>query len=163
MEFIRITADNGDGVAELSRVASEIVREHYDPLLGPEQNTYMINMFQSVPAITEQLHHGYRYYLLRVDGADAGFMGFYPREGAMYLSKFYLYKEFRRQGHSREMLDFLKSESEKEGLRAIELNVNKYNDALLAYKALGFGIIRAEVNDIGHGYVMDDYVCRLEW
>ena len=27
---------------------------------------------------------------------------------------------------------------------------------------LGFRIIRSEKNDIGNGFFMDDYVCRLE-
>ena len=39
------------------------------------------------------------------------------------------------------------------------LNVNKNNgQAIRAYEKRGFAIREAVVNDIGRGYVMDDYV-----
>ena len=61
------------------------------------------------------------------------------------------------------MLDFLREEARREGLSAIELNVNKYNDhSIFVYEKLGFVRIRAEMNDIGSGYYMDDFVYRLE-
>ena len=43
---------------ELSRLASAIVREHYDPILGTEQNDYMIEKFQSPDAIRDQIRSG---------------------------------------------------------------------------------------------------------
>ena len=156
--FLPVTLEEPENVSELSALASEIVKEHYDPILGSEQNDYMIRMFQSVPAITEQLQHGYRYYLIRDNGKDAGFLGFYPKEEEMYISKFYLHQDYRGRGLSREMLKFVVRETKALGMDRITLNVNKYNDAILAYEKLGFTRLRAEVNDIGHGYVMDDYV-----
>lgn len=76
----------------------------------------------------------------------------------MYLSKFYLYKQERGNGHSHEMLSFIMDETKKAGLDGIELNVNKHNSACRAYDSLGFEIIRSEKNDIGNGFYMDDYV-----
>jgi hypothetical protein len=39
------------------------------------------------------------------------------------------------------------------------LTVNKYNElAKRAYLAKGFVIVDATVQDIGHGFVMDDYI-----
>jgi ribosomal protein S18 acetylase RimI-like enzyme len=40
----------------------------------------------------------------------------------------------------------------------MELNVNKRNKAIAFYEHQGFRIVREEVIDIGHGYVMDDHV-----
>lgn len=149
-------------IQELSALASAIVREHYDPILGEEQNTYMIDMFQSVSAMTEQLEHGYSYYLVKADGVSVGFMGFYPRNGKMYLSKLYLQKDARGKGISHDMLAFLIDLTRRADLPSIELNVNKYNDgSIAAYEALGFVRTREEKNDIGHGYFMDDYVYEL--
>ena len=68
-------------------MATEILREHYDPIVGKQQNDYMLDKFQSVRAIGEQLGNGYRYYFVRCDGRNVGFMAFYPRQKAMYLSK----------------------------------------------------------------------------
>lgn len=159
MTFRQIVSGDEQGIAELSALASAIVKEHYDPILGSEQNDYMIEKFQSVPAITDQLGHGYQYYLVQQDnGADIGFMAMYPRGNEWYLSKFYLHKDCRGQGLSRQMLSFVKQQARKAGADSITLNVNKYNSAVYAYEKLGFHRIRDEVNDIGHGYVMDDYV-----
>ena len=38
-----------------------IVKEHFDPTIGAAQNDHMIDKFQSVTAITEQLRNEYQY------------------------------------------------------------------------------------------------------
>ncbi len=81
----------------------------------------------------------------------------------MYLSKFYLYSTERGKGFGREILRFLMSVALESGVHAIELNVNKENPTIAVYEKMGFRRIRAEKNDIGHGYYMDDYVYRLEF
>lgn len=44
-------------IEELSRIASAVVKEHFDPLIDAAQNDYMISKFQSVEAISEQFAH----------------------------------------------------------------------------------------------------------
>jgi ribosomal protein S18 acetylase RimI-like enzyme len=44
------------------------------------------------------------------------------------------------------------------GGKALQLNVNRNNRAKEFYEKLGFTIIREEDNDIGNGYLMNDYV-----
>ena len=161
MDFIRLQNGDTDGIRTMSALASSIVREHFDPLIGTAQNDYMIARFQSEAAITDQLTHGYRYFFLREAGENLGFLAFYPRGGAMYLSKFYLKKEQRGKGLSHIMLDFVIEAARREGLGSIELNVNRHNSACRAYDSLGFHILREEKNDIGGGFFMDDYVYEL--
>ncbi len=62
--FVPVMLQDEKKVQELSALASAIVKEHYDLLLGSEQNDYMIQMFQSVPAIKKQLENGYQYDLV---------------------------------------------------------------------------------------------------
>lgn len=161
MDFIEVGLHDEDKIKQLSAIASEIVKEHYDPILGAEQNDYMIEKFQSVAGIKHQLESGYKYYIVKQSGAGLGFLAFYPRDNAMYLSKFYLYKQERGKGYSKQMLNFVIEAAREQGLTAIELNVNKYNDAILVYEKLGFKMIRKEKNDIGNNYYMDDFVYRL--
>jgi GNAT superfamily N-acetyltransferase len=163
MEFKQLTETDGNGIREMSGLATGIVRDYYDPIIGKAQNDYMLDRFQSVAGITDQLRHGYRYYFVREDGRDIGFLAFYPREDHMYLSKLYLRGEERGKGRAREILDFVAGKAREEGLSAIELNVNKRNPTVRIYEKLGFRIKRAEKNDIGSGFYMDDYVFRLEW
>ena len=44
----------------------------------------------------------------------------------------------------------------------INLNVNRFNEAVDFYKSQGFQIIKEENINIGKGYYMEDYVMVLE-
>ena len=145
-------------------MATAILRDYYDPIIGKEQNDYMLEMFQSEDAIREQVDHGYRYYFVRdEDGKDLGFVAFYLRENALYLSKFYLYKDQRGKGYARTILEFLKTQAKELDRNRIELNVNRNNDTRFIYEKLGFTVAWEEKNDIGNGFYMDDYVYALEF
>ena len=162
MDIIRVTLTDEERLEKLAEAAAEIWKEHYTSIIGAAQTEYMVEKFQSPAAIREQLSGGYRYYLVEEDGETAGFMGFYPREDCMYLSKLYLFKTKRGRGYSRKMVDFVCEAAKAEGLNAVELNVNRGNTgSIAAYEALGFARIREEKIGIGSGYYMDDYVYRL--
>ncbi len=162
MEFELLDINNQDKIKEMSTIASKIIREHYDPILGTKQNDYMLEKFQSERAIKDQLSNGYNYYFVKKDDKVLGFIAFYKRLDHLYLSKLYLYKNERGKGYSKEIINFVSLKAKELGLYAIELNVNKYNDAVMIYEKLGFTRIRSEKNDIGHNYFMDDYVYRLK-
>ena len=38
IKFVRVKAEDREQIAGLSAFASSIVKEHFDPLIGPEQN-----------------------------------------------------------------------------------------------------------------------------
>lgn len=159
-KLIPVKAEDREQIAGLSAFASQIVKEHFDPLIGPEQNDYMIARFQSVSAITDQIRSGYRYYVAEDEmGEMEGFVAFYPRDGKMYLSKFYVHGRARGRGIARKMFDFVMEETRKEGLPSIFLNVNRGNESVIRiYEHLGFRKVREEKNDIGNGFYMDDWV-----
>lgn len=164
MVFEVMAPDNEQEIKEMSEMATEILRDYYDPIIGKAQNDYMLDMFQSVDAIRDQLNHGYRYFFVRDDdGKDLGFFAFYPRGNALYLSKFYLYKDQRGKGYARPILEFLKAQAKELDRNRIELNVNRNNDTRFIYEKLGFTVAREEKNDIGNGFYMDDYVYVLEF
>ena len=163
MEFIKVDLANDELVLRLSKIASEIVKKYYDPLLGSAQNDYMIEKFQSAPAIRGQLSRGYNYYIVQDGFRAIGFLGFYPRGDHLYLSKLYLSEGERGKGYGRKMLDFCVQNAKNDGFNAIELNVNKKNASAAIYERFGFKKLRSETNDIGHGYFMDDYVYRLDF
>ena len=159
MTFKQIYLENKNDIETLSKIATAIIREHYDPIVGHEQNTYMIDRFQSVHAITSQLENGYIYFLVLEKDIPIGFVGLILKQDYLYISKLYLQKDFRGQGRSKDILGLIIDIAKKNGLNRLELNVNKYNyNSIKAYEHLGFKRIRDEVNDIGNGYVMDDYV-----
>ena len=156
-EFKRIsTPEEFDVLAEF---AAGIWREHFTKILGPEQVEYMLDLFQSSRAMQAQtVNDGYIYYRAYEDGEPCGYCAVCPHEDYLYLSKFYMKADFRRKGIGRKMMNFIINEAKNAGLPKIRLNVNKYNFAIDVYKRLGFVTVADEVNDIGNGYVMDDYV-----
>ncbi len=162
-DFIQITIDMEEDINKLSKLAKSIIREHYDPILGTEQNDYMINMFQSVDAIKRQLADGHTFFVVSCNGEYAGYIAYYEKESKLYLDKFYLRKDMRGCGIGRVMFGFLKERAVKGGFPAIFLNVNKHNDDSIAiYERMGFYRLREEKNPIGEGFFMDDYVYQYE-
>lgn len=60
-------------------------------------------------------------------------------------------------------MSFIEAYAKENQCSSIWLTCNKYNDRTLAiYKKMGFVIFEEAVNDIGNGYVMDDYYLRKE-
>ncbi len=151
-------------IETLAALASKIWHEHYTPLLGAAQVDYMVEKFQSAPALAHQMEHeGYTYYLLLLDGVPAGFMGFRPEPGKMFLSKLYVDRPYRRRHLAARALAFLREICRGQGLTEIYLTVNRHNDgSIAAYRKLGFSVAREEKADIGNGFYMDDYIMSLD-
>ncbi len=146
-----------DDIALTAQLGREIWHEHYDHLLGPEQVDYMLEHFQSVPAITDQISHSTVYLLAYWDGEPAGYCAFKPEKAKMFLSKIYVRNVFRKRGIASALFDQVQKASS--GKAAIYLTVNKHNDSSIAvYEKLGFSVADQVVTDIGGGYVMDDYI-----
>ena len=51
MRFEEVKRADEEQVQTLSALATSIVREHFDPIIGKAQNDYMLEKFQSVPAL----------------------------------------------------------------------------------------------------------------
>ena len=99
-------------IERFAAFAEEEWHEHYDPLLGSAQVDYMVEKFQSAPALAEQLKNGYEYYAV-VDKESGEMMGFCgirpePRENRLFLSKLYIGARYRRIGLATLVLEFLK-------------------------------------------------------
>lgn len=148
----------------LCNIAAEVWHETYDPILPAGQTDYMVEKFQSVDAVTEQINTGgYHYYLFQDEnGVYGGFVGFVPghkQADEMFLSKVYILSSQRGKGIMRQALDTVIAETKKRNMKRIWLTVNKDNThAQDVYAHYGFQICESLVSDIGGGYVMDDYV-----
>ena len=146
-------------IEALSKLATKIVREHYDSIIGVETNSYMLNKFQSVQGIKSQFEAGYEYYWAILDGKQVGFFAIVDKVDHLYISKFYVDKEYRGQKVASTIFSFIQKVAKNKNISKISLNVNKHNDDTISiYKHFGFVIVKAEVVDIGYGFIMDDYV-----
>lgn len=157
VEFYPVKTDGN--IEELCALADGIWHEHFTPIIGGAQVEYMVEKFQSVPAVTEQLRQGYEYFLLLLVGRAVGYTGIHAENGELFLSKLYLQKENRGKGYARQAMNFLEDLCRQRGLSKIWLTVNRHNDnTIAAYKAMGLTIVREQKADIGGGFFMDDYI-----
>lgn len=92
-----------------------------------------------------------------------GYTGIHPEDGKLFLSKLYLRKECRGLGLASQAFAFLEDYCRAHGLSAIWLTVNRHNDhSVQVYEHKGFVTVREQAADIGHGYVMDDFVMEKQ-
>lgn len=152
-------ADDSD-LAAIAGLADEIWHQHFQTILSPEQIDYMVEKFQSYPALKSQVEEeGYEYYQTLVDGTLAGYIGIHPETDALFLSKLYLHKDYRGRHIATQTFHFLIDLCKKRGLKKIWLTCNKHNDSSLAvYHHLGFQVTDTQEADIGNGFIMDDYI-----
>lgn len=150
-------------VRRLVKVAREVWREANVSFCTAEQVEYMIERFQSFEAVSGQMMQGYRYFVVEEDGEILGYFGVQPQGERLFLSKFYIRKENRGRGIFSLGIGYMKALCRESGLTAIYLTVNRHNThAYEVYLHSGFNVIAEEVNDIGCGFVMDDYIMQAE-
>ncbi|WYP26405.1 GNAT family N-acetyltransferase [Alkalihalobacillus sp. FSL W8-0930] len=144
----------------LAEQAVGIWNEHYIGIITKEQVDYMIGKFQSAEAVTRQIEtEGYEYFNLNVNQAPIGYLAVKEEGSRLFLSKLYMLKEARGKGYASEAMSFLENLCKQRDLEVLWLTVNRENrHTIEVYKKKGFKIVAEEVNDIGHGFVMDDYI-----
>lgn len=152
-------AVSAEDLMQIEEMASIIWYDHYTPIIGTEQVAYMLDKFQSVASMSEQIQNGYQYFLILQDKTQVGYLSFIKREDELFLSKVYILKELRGQGIGKKAFEFIENEAKENQCKKITLTVNRNNiNSIKAYENSGFLNTGAIVQDIGNGYVMDDYI-----
>lgn len=153
-------AETDKEIQDIAILAKKIWNQHFVPIIGQAQVDYMVEKFQSYPALCAQVKEdGYEYYQILVDGALAGYTGIHPESGSLFLSKLYIEKSYRGRHLATEAFRFLVNLCRERGLDKIWLTCNKHNDNTLSiYRHLGFEVTDTQEADIGNGFVMDDYI-----
>ncbi len=150
-------------ISDVANLAREVWTEHYASIVGQEQVDYMLGKFQSAEAIAAQLADGYEYFTVSAEGRTEGYMALIPEvdDGTCMLSKLYVRQSGRGHGFGRVMLEGAVGFCRERRIGTIWLTVNKNNtDSLAWYLRMGFRNVGSIVQDIGGGFVMDDY--RME-
>jgi len=156
MTIIEVSTENHVDIIE--SLAREIWTEHYIPIIGKQQVDYMLAGYQSKQAVKEQIASGVLYFLIGEGQAFIGYIAVQPRGDELFLSKFYLRSSCRARGYGKKAVQFVETLARERGVRKIVLTVNKNNTAAIrAYEKIGFRNVGSLVQDIGSGFVMDDY------
>ena len=145
----------------VEKLAEDIWTEHYTPIIGSDQVSYMLKNFQSVTAMREQIKDGMVYYLIFNSSEAIGYLAIKKNVDEIFLSKIYILADKRGQGFGKEAMTFVESMTRDLNFNVLSLTVNKNNNiALRAYEKLGFVNHGPLETDIGEGYIMDDFLMR---
>lgn len=163
MEIIKV---DSDGLLQITaKLADEIWRQHFKGIISDAQIEYMLENFQSYPAMVRQTEEeNYNYFLIKDEnGSFEGYFAIAPRGEYLFLSKIYIRKDSRGKGYARKAVEFIKDFARKMNLKNIILTVNRDNtDTVNIYKKMDFEILEEMDTDIGNGFFMNDYKMRLE-
>ena len=145
-------------------LAQIIWNEWFPSIISQEQVNYMVDKFQSMPAIDKAIEEeGYQYFLEVLGDTPIGYMGVKEQEDALLLSKLYLMKPFRGQRRSNVFFDKAEEIAREKGKDKVRLFVNRYNyNSIRVYLRRGYRIMKEEKTDIGGGFICDDYVMEKE-
>jgi ribosomal protein S18 acetylase RimI-like enzyme len=94
-----------------------------------------------------------------LNGVLAGFVACEIYQGEFKLDKLYIHPAMQRKGIGAALVDHVAALARERGFSAMILAVNKQNEqAIRAYTRYGFRLRNEAVTDIGHGFIMDDYI-----
>lgn len=150
-------------IEALAICAKEIWNEYFITIISQAQIDYMVEKFQSIAALTKAINENhYTYYMICDHDIPIAYCGIQIQENRLFLSKLYVKKAYRGQGYASLLLDTCMKYAKKHCCDTIYLTCNKYNDKTLSiYNHKGFSIIDAQENEIGNGFIMDDYILEL--
>ena len=125
-----------------AQLAHSIWNDYYVPIIGQEQVNYMLDTFQSVPAITKQLKEGYHYFLAFSDDQALGYTAVVSNDNRLMLSKLYVSEAARGMGLGTALLHQCKEVALEQRCTTIGLTVNRYNNSSISwYQNKGFKIV----------------------
>jgi ribosomal protein S18 acetylase RimI-like enzyme len=152
-----ITPDDVPAIIGLARTTW---LDAYAEIISPEQIDYMLAQRYDHARLcldTEDpqkwLHQAF------LGGVLAGFAACEIHKGEFKLDKLYIHPNMQRKGIGAALVDHVAELARERGFSAMILAVNKQNEqAIRAYAQYGFRLRNEAVTDIGHGFVMDDYI-----
>lgn len=155
--FKRVNSE--EEIRTIANKAEVIWHEYFPGIISVEQIDYMVDMFLAPHSIKREMAEGYEFYLQYDGEENTGFMVVKPEQDRLFISKLYVDKEHRGQGYGSPMFEKAMEICVSNHLKVMYLTVNKYNTpSIEIYKHRGFDTIQETVTDIGHGFVMDDYI-----
>ena len=147
-------------IAAVSKLAKQIWNDHYLPIIGQDQIDYMLLTFQSEEAINKQLNEGFKYFIVKNHNQAVGYFAVTGnnKSNTVQISKLYITSRFQNCGIGAAIICFLERSHINTHDLELWLTVNRENrQAISFYQKEGFQNSGGIVQDIGQGFVMDDY------
>ncbi len=165
MSKINIIPAKLEDLVHVQSIAQRTWPDTFEKILSPEQIEYMLNWMYSLETLEMQMNQGYQFFLAEGVGEKLGFSGIEVdnEPGKTKIHKIYILPTAQGKGIGKKFIQVIKDIAIENKQTSLLLNVNKYNQgAIDFYEYLGFVNINSEINAIGNGYVMDDFVFEMK-
>ena len=135
----------------------------YSNIISKEQINFMLEMMFSQASLQKQMtEEGCTFIIVYDDDTAVAFAAYHKTKPQIFkLDKIYIVSAQQGKGTGKFIINYIIGEIKKHDARAIQLQVNRHNNAKLFYEKIGFRIIDTADFDIGNGYFMNDYVMEL--
>ncbi len=147
-------------------LAHQIWPVTYAEILSPDQLSYMLDKIYSLSSLQHQLNILHHNFILVLDDTKPVAFASYSHEEAdvacYHLHKIYVSIKLQGTGTGKFILQHIIDAVRLSGGTSLSLNVNRHNKARYFYEKFGFHIISEADIDIGHDYLMNDYIMKLE-
>lgn len=157
IEIRPVTAPDVPAIAALAR---EIWQATYPGIITQEQIDFMLEQRYGHERLYEDLQESDKWLdQAFYAGRRIGFAFSEIYKGEFKLDKLYIHPDVQRKGVGGQLIANVAERARAAGYPCVILQVNKRNvNAINSYKKYGFVVRDVTVDDIGRGYVMDDYV-----
>jgi len=153
--------DEAEALADLARV---VWQSAYPAIISQGQIDYMLAQRYKPGLIRQTLARGDRWDAAWDGGSMVGFVHGYPMSDGDYkLDKLYVHPDYQRHGIGGLLMARIERHAREHGCDRVVLRVNRNNvNAIAAYRKYGFVVATEIAEEIGQGFVMDDYVMVKE-
>lgn len=157
---MHIRAATTADIPQIRLLAHEIWHAHYPAIITVEQINFMLEWMYSATEIECQLREGPHWEIAELDNMPVAFTSYgLEADGRVKLHKLYVSTTHQRCGIGQRLLAHVIERAGQLGGSEVWMQVNKRNTtAIAAYQKAGFHIAQEATFDIGHGFVMDDYL-----
>jgi ribosomal protein S18 acetylase RimI-like enzyme len=149
-------------IAIIQNIAKTTWPVAYGDMISKDQLDYMLNLMYSDDSLMKQMEKGHHFYLYEIAGDPIGFASV-SNEGEYIfkLNKLYVLPSAQKIGAGKNLLQKVIEHANAENGKQIILQVNKQNIAKAFYLKHGFTVLREDILELEHGYIMDDYIMGL--
>jgi GNAT superfamily N-acetyltransferase len=163
---MKIEKISSNEVVRIHKIAHATWPTSYKGIISEEQIIYMLEWMYNLDTLSNQAENGHYFFILSEESNDLGFIAIEPNHmdnSVSKLQKIYVLPSAQGKGIGKKLLEFaIPYFRDQHNQSTFILNVNKKNKAVDFYKKMNFIIDREEDFDIGNGFLMEDYIMKLE-
>ena len=132
----------------------------YQSIITQQQIDFMLEMMYSPAALKFQMEEEKCIFILIYDNKlPIGFAAYSEAEKEIWkLHRLYILQNQQGKGVGKYAVQYIIDEIKILNGKALQLQVNRKNEAKVFYEKLGFTVIKIADFDIGNGFLMTDYV-----